>query len=164
FFTCGFHVAFITTHLPPYLVDKGLEAKWGGWVIALIGLFNIIGSIAAGVLGGKLPKRYLLSTIYFLRALAIAGFMLVPLSPASGLWRGSLPRPPEDALKKWEPVFGQRSCSKRTGASVLQSDENAIYLAPTEYVDSDHPAIEAFVARAVTPGMPAAEKVRRFYL
>ena len=45
FFVCGFHVAFITTHLPPYLVDKGLDAKWGGWVIALIGLFNIIGSI-----------------------------------------------------------------------------------------------------------------------
>ena len=89
FFTCGFHVAFITTHLPPYLVDKGLEAKWGGWVIALIGLFNIIGSIAAGVLGGKLPKRYLLSTIYFLRALAIAGFMLVPLSPASALTFGA---------------------------------------------------------------------------
>jgi MFS family permease len=47
FFTCGFHVAFITTHLPPYLLDKGLDAKWGGWVIAFIGLFNIIGSIAA---------------------------------------------------------------------------------------------------------------------
>ena len=71
FFTCGFHVAFITTHLPPYLVDKGLDAKWGGWVIAFIGLFNIIGSIAAGVLGSRLPKRYLLSTIYSLRAVAI---------------------------------------------------------------------------------------------
>ena len=53
FFTCGFHVAFITTHLPPYLVDRGLDAKWGGWVIAFIGLFNIIGSIAAGVLGSE---------------------------------------------------------------------------------------------------------------
>src|SRR5262249_2998275 len=53
FFTCGFHVAFITTHLPPYLVDKGLDAKWGGWVIAFIGLFNIIGSISAGILGSK---------------------------------------------------------------------------------------------------------------
>ncbi len=89
FFTCGFHVAFITTHLPPYLVDKGLEAKWGGWVIALIGLFNIIGSIAAGVLGGKLPKRYLLSTIYALRAVAIAAFLLAPMTPASALAFGA---------------------------------------------------------------------------
>ena len=56
FFTCGFHVAFITTHLPPYLVDKGLDASWGGWVVAFIGLFNIVGSIAAGVLGERLPE------------------------------------------------------------------------------------------------------------
>ena len=90
FFTCGFHVAFITTHLPPYLVDRGLDAKWGGWVIAFIGLFNIIGSIAAGVLGSRLPKRYLLSTIYFLRAVAIAGFLLVPLTPVSALTFGAV--------------------------------------------------------------------------
>jgi MFS family permease len=89
FFTCGFHVAFITTHLPPYLIDKGLEAKWGGWVIAFIGLFNIIGSIAAGVLGNRFPKRYLLSTIYFLRAIAIAAFVLVPVTPASALLFGA---------------------------------------------------------------------------
>ena len=89
FFTCGFHVAFITTHLPPYLVDKGLEAKWGGWVIALIGLFNIIGSIAAGVLGSRLPKRYLLSTIYALRAVAITAFLLAPMTPASALLFGA---------------------------------------------------------------------------
>lgn len=90
FFTCGFHVAFITVHLPPYLVDKGLDAKWGGWVIALIGLFNIIGSIAAGVLGSRLPKRYLLSMIYTLRAIAIAGFLLVPMSPASAMTFGAV--------------------------------------------------------------------------
>jgi len=90
FFTCGFHVAFITTHLPPYLVDRGLDAKWGGWVIAFIGLFNIIGSIGAGVLGSRLPKRYLLSTIYLLRAVAIAGFLLVPLTPVSALTFGAV--------------------------------------------------------------------------
>ena len=89
FFTCGFHVAFITTHLPPYLLDKGLEPKWGGWVIAFIGLFNIIGSITAGILGSKLPKRYLLSGIYFLRAIAIAGFMLVPVTPLSAMMFGA---------------------------------------------------------------------------
>jgi MFS family permease len=89
FFTCGFHVAFITVHLPPYLVDKGLEPKWGGWVIALIGLFNIIGSIAAGILGGRLPKRYMLATIYFLRAVAITCFMLVPVTPVSAILFGA---------------------------------------------------------------------------
>jgi MFS family permease len=89
FFTCGFHVAFITVHLPPYLVDKGLDATWGGWVIALIGLFNIIGSISAGVLGARLPKRYLLAAIYFLRAVAITGFMLVPVTPASAIVFGA---------------------------------------------------------------------------
>ena len=89
FFTCGFHVAFITTHLPPYLLDKGLEPKWGGWVIAFIGLFNIIGSITAGVLGNKFPKRYLLSTIYFLRAVAITGFMIFPVTPLSAMLFGA---------------------------------------------------------------------------
>lgn len=89
FFTCGFHVAFITTHLPPYLVDKGLDATWGGWVIALIGLFNIVGSLAAGMLGGKLPKRYLLAGIYLSRAIAIAWFMLVPVTPASAMLFGA---------------------------------------------------------------------------
>jgi MFS family permease len=85
FFTCGFHVAFITTHLPPYLVDKGLDAKWGGWVIAFIGLFNIIGSISAGILGSKVPRRYLLCGIYFMRTAAIALFMLFPVTPLSAL-------------------------------------------------------------------------------
>src|SRR3954470_2526760 len=89
FFTCGFHVAFITTHLPPYLVDKGLDASWGGWVVAFIGLFNIVGSITAGVLGGRLPKRYLLSTIYALRAVIISAFLLVPLTPVSALTFGA---------------------------------------------------------------------------
>jgi MFS family permease len=78
FFTCGFHIAFITVHLPPYLVDRGLDISWGGWVLAFIGLFNILGAISAGLLGGRFPKRYLLSVIYFLRALAITAFVLAP--------------------------------------------------------------------------------------
>jgi MFS family permease len=90
FFTCGFHVAFITVHLPPYLVDKGLAAAWGGWVIAFIGLFNIVGAISAGILGSRLPKRYLLSLIYFFRAVAIAGFLLVPVTPTSAMTFGAV--------------------------------------------------------------------------
>ncbi|MCZ7660745.1 MAG: MFS transporter [Xanthobacteraceae bacterium] len=90
FFTCGFHVAFITTHLPPYLVDKGLAASWGGWVLALIGLFNIVGSLSSGWIGTRYPKRYLLAAIYFSRALAFAVFLLAPLTSASALVFGAV--------------------------------------------------------------------------
>jgi len=89
FFTCGFHIAFITVHLPPYLVDRGLDVSWGGWVLAFIGLFNIFGAVAAGLLGSRFPKRYLLSIIYALRAVAIAAFVLAPMSPASALIFGA---------------------------------------------------------------------------
>src|SRR6476469_3547155 len=64
FFTCGFQLAFITVHLPAYLVDRGIPAQTGGWVIAAIGLFNIIGSLSVGWLQNRFPKRYILSTIY----------------------------------------------------------------------------------------------------
>ncbi len=65
FFTCGFQLAFITVHLPAYLVDRGIPASTGGWVIAAIGLFNIIGSLSVGYLQNLFPKRYILSVIYF---------------------------------------------------------------------------------------------------
>jgi len=83
FFTCGFQLAFITVHLPSYLVDRGLSATVGGWTLATIGLFNIIGSIASGWLGNRMPKRYLLSIIYFVRAIAILAFITFPISPAT---------------------------------------------------------------------------------
>jgi cyanate permease len=60
FFTCGFQLAFITIHMPAYLVDRGLSAQVGGWTIAVIGLFNIVGSLASGWLGNLMPKRYIL--------------------------------------------------------------------------------------------------------
>ena len=77
YFTCGFQLAFITVHLPSYLVDRGLSAQVGGWTLATIGLFNIVGSITSGWLGDRMPKRYLLSLIYFGRAAAIFGFIIV---------------------------------------------------------------------------------------
>jgi MFS family permease len=83
FFTCGFQLAFITVHLPSYLVDRGLSATVGGWTLATIGLFNIVGSISSGWLGDRLPKRYLLSFIYFIRALAILAFISFPVTPVS---------------------------------------------------------------------------------
>jgi MFS family permease len=81
FFTCGFQLAFITVHLPAYLIDRGQSATVGGWTLATIGLFNIIGSVGCGWLCDYLPKRYLLSFIYFVRALAIFGFITLPISP-----------------------------------------------------------------------------------
>jgi predicted MFS family arabinose efflux permease len=80
FFTCGFQLAFITVHMPSYLVDRGLSAQVGGWTLATIGLFNIIGSVASGWLGDRMPKRYLLSLIYFGRAAAIFAFILFPVT------------------------------------------------------------------------------------
>ncbi|MCP5419060.1 MAG: MFS transporter [Gammaproteobacteria bacterium] len=83
FFVCGFHVAFIATHLPAYLVDNGIAASTAAWALALVGLFNVIGSYSAGVLGGRYSKKYLLSSLYLTRAVVIAVFVLAPLSTVS---------------------------------------------------------------------------------
>jgi predicted MFS family arabinose efflux permease len=83
FFVCGFHVAFITVHLPPYLTDKGISPQLAAWSIGIIGLGNIVGSYASGVLGGRHSKRWLLTAIYGLRAVAIALFVLLPTTPLS---------------------------------------------------------------------------------
>ncbi len=89
FFTCGFQLAFITVHLPAYLQDRGLSSEVGGWTLATIGLFNIVGSISSGWLGDRLPKRYLLSFIYFVRAAAILGFISFPVTPFTCLVFGA---------------------------------------------------------------------------
>lgn len=85
FFVCGFHIAFINVHLPAYLVQCGLSPDVGGWSIAVIGVFNIAGSLLAGYLGGKLPKQLLLASIYLGRVVAIALFMLFPVTLTSAL-------------------------------------------------------------------------------
>jgi len=90
FFTCGFQLAFITVHLPAYLVDRGLSADVGGWTLAIIGLFNIIGSITAGWLSGRVPKRYILSANYVIRSLAVTAFILLPASPVATLIFGAV--------------------------------------------------------------------------
>ena len=89
FFTCGFQVFFITVHLPAYLVDRGLSADIGAWTVGVIGLFNIIGSISAGYLSDKMPKRYLLAAIYFLRSVAITIFIAIPASPLTAVIFGA---------------------------------------------------------------------------
>jgi predicted MFS family arabinose efflux permease len=90
FFTCGFQLAFVTVHLPSYLIDRGLSAEVGGWTLATIGLFNIVGSLGSGYLGNRMPKRYILSTIYFARALSIVAFILLPASPVTTLIFGAV--------------------------------------------------------------------------
>lgn len=78
FFVCGFQVAFITVHFPAYLSDVGAEPNLGALSIATVGLFNIIGSYTAGVLGDKYAKRYLLSILYVARSVIIVIFLMSP--------------------------------------------------------------------------------------
>ena len=80
FFVCGFHVAFILVHMPSYIVDRGLPPETGATALALVGFFNIIGSLSAGYVGGKFSKKYSLAAIYFARAIAIALFVTLPIS------------------------------------------------------------------------------------
>lgn len=100
FFVCGFQVVFIGVHLPAYLADHGLPASVAVTSLALIGLFNIIGTCTTGWLGSRMPKRYILSFIYFARAIVIAIFIAIPLSAASAyafamalgiLWLSTVP-------------------------------------------------------------------------
>lgn len=83
YFVCGFQVVFIGVHMPSYLKDHGLSPQVASYSLALIGLFNVFGTYAAGTLGQRLAKRKILAFIYFSRAIAIALFLLAPLTPLS---------------------------------------------------------------------------------
>ena len=83
YFVCGFHLLFIGVHMPSYLKDKGLDPGVATVALALIGLFNIFGSYAAGTLGNRFPKRYILAVIYALRSVAILAFVALPVTPWS---------------------------------------------------------------------------------
>ncbi|MCB9994136.1 MAG: MFS transporter [Hyphomicrobiaceae bacterium] len=100
FFVCGFHLAFITVHLPAYLVQCGLSPSVGSWSLAIIGLFNVVGSLLAGYLGGRFPKQIMLSVIYLSRAIATGLFLLIPISEVTAyiyaavlglLWLATVP-------------------------------------------------------------------------
>lgn len=100
FFVCGFHVAFISTHLPAFLADQGLDPAIGARALALIGLFNILGSYVFGLSADKLRKKYVLSALYFARSAVIVAFLAVPFTPLSAtlfacaigfLWLGTVP-------------------------------------------------------------------------
>ena len=83
YFVCGFQVVFIGVHMPSYLKDKGLPPEVATAALALIGLFNVVGTYAAGALGQRMSKTHVLSGIYLLRAVVITVFLLAPLSPWS---------------------------------------------------------------------------------
>ncbi|MGE5116339.1 MAG: MFS transporter [Betaproteobacteria bacterium] len=83
YFVCGFQVVFIGVHLPSYLRDKGFAPEVATAALALIGLFNVFGTYAAGLLGQRLPKRHILAAIYLLRAAVIVAFLALPLTATS---------------------------------------------------------------------------------
>lgn len=85
FFVCGFHVAFIATHLPSFLGDQGLPPLVGAGALSLVGAFNMIGSYSFGWLGDRYPKKYLLSFLYFMRSVVIATFLIFPITRTSAL-------------------------------------------------------------------------------
>ena len=100
FFVCGLQLVFITTHLPTYLQDAGLSPNISSWALALIGLFNIIGAFICGWLGGVVSKKKSLATVYLLRGITIATFILIPPTPVTALlfgacmgllWLGTIP-------------------------------------------------------------------------
>lgn len=100
FLACGFQLAFIASHLPAYLLDKGLEVKDAVAALAIIALANVIGTYYWGVLGGAFRRKYLLAGLYLVRSAAMALFVLLPLSPwtlyvfaavMGLLWLGTVP-------------------------------------------------------------------------
>ena len=100
FFVCGLQLVFITTHLPVYLADHAISGNIASWSLALVGLFNILGAFICGWLGGRSSKRKTLASVYLLRALVIAAFVITPPSATSALifgaamgllWLGTIP-------------------------------------------------------------------------
>lgn len=120
YFVCGFQLAFVGVHMPSYLKDKGLGPEVATTALALIGLFNIVGTYAVGQLGQRWPKPFILSAIYALRAVVITVFVLAPLSPTAvylfsaamgALWLSTVP--PTNAVVA--QIFGVQYMSMLSG-------------------------------------------------
>jgi len=120
YFVCGFQVVFIGVHMPSYLRDKSLPPEVASYALALIGLFNVFGTYAAGALGQRMPKKNILAGIYFARALVIAIFIAEPLTPLSvyifsavmgTLWLSTVP-PTNAAVAQ---IFGIQHLSMLSG-------------------------------------------------
>ena len=90
FFVCGFQVQFIGTHLPGFITDAGGAPWLAAWAMATIGLFNLVGTLGSGWLGGRFRKKYLLSLIYLMRAALFLVFLQIPVTEASVLIFGAV--------------------------------------------------------------------------
>ena len=121
---CGFQLMFISIHFPAYMVDQHMTPQTGMIALALIGLFNIFGSYFWGWLGGRYTKKYLLSTLYLTRAIAIAVFISLPITPATVyvfgavigfLWLGTVPLTSGLIAQ----IFGVRYLSTLSGIAFL---------------------------------------------
>ncbi len=120
YFVCGFQVVFIGVHMPSYLKDKGMGPEVASYALALIGLFNVFGTYAAGALGQRIAKKKILASIYLARAVVISVFLAAPLSPASVylfasvmglLWLSTIP--PTNAVVA--QIFGIQHLSMLSG-------------------------------------------------
>ncbi len=89
FFVCGFHITLVGTHVPKYVIDRGLEDWTAAMILSLIGFFNIIGSLTSGYLSSKISKKIILSYIYFLRGISICLFIFTPPSTISSIIFGA---------------------------------------------------------------------------
>jgi len=132
YFVCGFQVVFIGVHMPSYLKDHGLTPNVATTALALIGLFNVFGTYISGSLGQRMPKKYILSSIYALRSVAILAFISVPLTPSSVyvfasvigfLWLSTVP--PTNAVIA--QIFGVQYMSM-LGGSVFFSHQVGSFL------------------------------------
>lgn len=124
YFVCGFHVTFIITHFPAYVVDLGLGANVGAWAIGIVGIVNVVSALGAGALGDKFNKKYVLSTLYLCRAGAIAIFMMSPPTVTSVLvfavgiglfWLGTVPVTSALVMQ----IFGLKHASMLLGVVFL---------------------------------------------
>ncbi len=124
FFVCGFHVAFVATHLAAFLTDNGLTAAVGATALAMIGIFNIIGSSSFGTLGDRYRKRTLLSILYLSRAMVFMLFVLLPLTSVTAvafgavigfLWLATIPLTSGIVAQ----IFGSRYLSTLFGITFL---------------------------------------------
>lgn len=132
FFVCGFHVAFVAVHLPGYVVSCNLSPMVGATALGVIGFFNIVGTYLAGFLGGRYRKKYLLSAIYLLRALAIALFLLGPKTEAAViafsvafglLWLSTVPL----TSGLVDQIFGPRYLATLFGIVMLSHQVGAFF-------------------------------------
>ncbi len=124
YFVCGFQLMFISVHFPAYMVDQGMTPETGMAALALIGLFNIFGSYFWGWAGNRYTKKYVLSALYFTRALLISVFIILPVSPMSVylfgavigfLWLGTVPI----TSGLIADIFGVKYLSTLTGIAFL---------------------------------------------